>query len=82
MAPKYPNVNVKMVGEDGNAFSILGRVTKAMKRAHIPQAEIDTFLTEAKSGDYDHLLQTVINTVTTDGEEESNTENDDFDDDL
>ena len=27
------NVKVKLVGEDGNAFAILGKVIKALKRA-------------------------------------------------
>lgn len=59
MDVKYPHVHVKMVGEDGNAFSILGRVSKAMKRAGL-RAEAEEFLTEATSGDYDHLLQTCM----------------------
>ena len=28
---KHPEVNVRLVGEDGNAYVILGRVTKAMR---------------------------------------------------
>jgi hypothetical protein len=64
--PKYPQVKVTLVGEDGNAFSILGRVSKAMRRAGISQEEIQAFMTEAMSGDYDHLLQTVIKTVDAD----------------
>ena len=27
--PKYPEVVVRLVGEDGNAFAILGRVANA-----------------------------------------------------
>jgi len=53
---KYPDVTVKLVGEDGNAFAILGRVTKAMRRAGLDKKTIDEYLTEAKSGDYDNLL--------------------------
>jgi hypothetical protein len=30
--PKYPHVKVKLVGHDGNAFTVLGRVTQAMRR--------------------------------------------------
>ncbi|SUX15323.1 Uncharacterised protein [Campylobacter upsaliensis] len=29
---KYPNVYVKLVGEDGNAFSILARASKTLKK--------------------------------------------------
>ena len=51
---------VKLVGMDGNAFSILSRVETAMKKAGWDKKEIENFLEEAMSGDYDHLLQTVI----------------------
>jgi hypothetical protein len=61
--PKYPYITVSLSGEDGNAFSILGRVRKAMRRAELPDAEIEAFLDEAGSGDYDHLLQTVMQWV-------------------
>ena len=47
---------VKLVGEDGNAFSIMGRVKKALKRAGADKEYIDEYLSEATSGDYDHLL--------------------------
>jgi len=62
---KYPEVEVDLVGEDGNAFSILGRVQKAMRRAGVPTGEIDTYLAEATSGDYDHLLVTTCEWVHT-----------------
>ena len=63
MEPKYPDVHVKMIGADGNAFAILGRVQKAMRLAGVPKAEVLAFYTEATSGDYDHLLQTCIRWV-------------------
>jgi len=47
---------VKLVGEDGNAFSILGRVKQALRRAGGDKEYIDRYLKEATSGDYDHLL--------------------------
>jgi hypothetical protein len=59
---KY-DIEVNLVGEDGNAFAILGRCTKAMRRGGVPKSDIDTFLKEATSGDYDHLLQTVMRWV-------------------
>ena len=61
--PKYPNVKVKLVGKDGNAFAILGRVQTAMHKHRIAKSEIDAFVTEAMSGDYDHLLATVVRWV-------------------
>ncbi len=47
---------VKLVGEDGNGFSIMGRVKKALRRAGADKEYIDKYLSEATSGDYDHLL--------------------------
>ena len=63
MTAIYPEVEVELVGQDGNAFAILGAVSKAMKRADIPQNKIDECLTEMQSGDYDHLLQTAMKWV-------------------
>jgi len=57
MEVKYPNITVKLVGEDGNAFAVLGSMKKALKKGGVPQEEIDKFMEEATSGDYDHLLQ-------------------------
>lgn len=66
MEVKYSEVKkVKLVGEDGNAFAILGRVMKAMKVAGLPKEVITEYHTEATSGDYDHLLQTTIKWVKT-----------------
>jgi len=57
---KYPDINIPMVGEDGNAFSILGRVKRIMRRADLPDSEWEAFHAEATSGDYDNLLMTVM----------------------
>jgi hypothetical protein len=62
--PKYPEVEVQLVGEDGNAFAILGRVQKALRKGGVEKDEITKFMNEATSGDYDHLLQTVMEYVT------------------
>ena len=62
-SPKYPDVHVQLVGEDGNAFAILGRVQAAMKNAKVPQADQDAFMKEATAGDYDHLLRTCMEWV-------------------
>lgn len=44
---------------DGNAFSILGAVQTALRKAGYSAEEIAEIRTEATSGDYNHLLQTV-----------------------
>ena len=63
MEPKHPEITVELTGQDGNAFFILGAVRKALQREGVAQAEIDLFMQEAKSGDYDHLLQTCMRWV-------------------
>lgn len=59
MTPKYPHISVPLVGEDGNAFSILGRVKRIMRRNDI-EDKWDEFHTEATASNYDHLLYTVM----------------------
>ena len=62
------DIPLKMVGEDGNAFSILGRAKRAMRMAG--QAELfDEYHAEATSGDYNHLLITTMNWFDVDGED-------------
>ena len=66
MKPKFQQVTVKLVGQDGNAFNVIGLVRGAMHRAGISKADIEAFTTEAMAGDYDHLLATVMRTVEVD----------------
>lgn len=53
---RYPGIKVQLTGGDGNAFTILGKVCRALRDAGVPQAERDRFNDEATSGDYTHLL--------------------------
>lgn len=57
--PKYPDITVELIGQDSNAFNILGICRRAMIKNRLPQSEIDTFMQEATSSNYDHLLATV-----------------------
>lgn len=61
---RYPDVEVDLVGEDGNAFAILGRVQKALRRAGVTEAEVKAYMAEATGGDYGHLLCTTMRWVT------------------
>lgn len=61
--PKYPEIKVKLTGKNGNAFGILGRMQNALRKAGVPRSEIVTFMDEAMSGDYNHLLATCCNWV-------------------
>jgi len=60
---KYDNIEVELTGEDGNAFAILGRVSSALKRNGVPKSEIDEYVKESMSGDYDNLLRTAVKWV-------------------
>jgi hypothetical protein len=51
---------VELVGEDGNAFAILGRVQDALKSAGNDKSVVDAYLEQAMSGDYDHLLAVTL----------------------
>ncbi|EAK9998222.1 hypothetical protein A9454_00690 [Campylobacter lari] len=62
---KYPNIKVKLVGEDGNAFSILARVDSALKKAKIHKDIRDELFKEVTSKDYNHLLNVVSSWVKT-----------------
>jgi hypothetical protein len=63
MKVKYPHIEVELVNTNGNAFAVLGNVTKAMRKAGINEDERKLFMHEAMNGDYDHLLRTVMKWV-------------------
>ena len=48
---------------NGNAFAILPAFQKAAKSQGRTQAEIDLVLADARSGDYDHLLATILRNI-------------------
>ena len=60
---KYPEINVKLTGNNGNAFVILGLVSSAMSRGGAAKDDIDAFKREAMCGDYDSLLRTCMKYV-------------------
>lgn len=58
--PKYPEITVRLTGENGNAFNILSICLKAMHQSGLSQEERDAFYAETTSGNYDHLLATCM----------------------
>lgn len=60
MEIKYPDIEVDLSGGNGNAFAIMGAVSRALRRAGVDKAERDAFMAEATSGDYDHVIQTAM----------------------
>jgi hypothetical protein len=55
IAPKVKPV-VKLTGQDGNAFAVMGNVKQALRRSGADKEYIDKYLSEATSGDYNLLL--------------------------
>ena len=56
------DLTVKLIGEDGNAFSIMGAVRGALERGgHHDLAS--QYIEEATMGDYDHLLRVTMEYV-------------------
>lgn len=51
--------SLRLVGTDGNAFSILGRAHRALRAAGRAD-EIPAFDAEATAGDYDALLRVTM----------------------
>ncbi len=61
---KYPQIEVQLTGNDGNAFAIMGAVSKALRKGGVDAEEIKKYTDESMSGDYDNLLCTAMNWVT------------------
>ena len=60
-AAKEPITDIKLtlVGEDGNAFAIMGRARQALRRNGRADL-IEAFTKECTSGDYNNLLATCL----------------------
>ena len=56
-------VKVKLIGDDGNAFAIIGKVKNTMRRSGVSKEIIDEYVKEAMSGDYDNLLTVTMKYV-------------------
>ncbi len=55
-----PRPQVKLVGQDGNAFAIIARVSEALRKAGAPAETISRYRQESMSGDYDNVLATAM----------------------
>lgn len=60
---RYPHVEVRLTGTDGNALAIVGRVRRALEHSGIHDDVCEAFVHEALAGDYDHVLQTAMRWV-------------------
>ncbi len=61
--PKYPDVEVQLSGEDGNALAIVRAVKRKLREAGVGHGELADFQKEALSGDYDNVLRTAMKWV-------------------
>lgn len=52
-----------LVGIDGNAYSLMGYTQDAMAEQGFSKEEIDAFLRDAQSSDYNHLIATCYEKV-------------------
>jgi hypothetical protein len=60
---KYPEIEVQLTGQDGNAYAIMGAVSRELRKAGVSQKEINEYTNESMSGDYNHLLRTAMSWV-------------------
>ena len=60
---RQTGIKVRLIGEDGNAFHILGKVRNALRRNGESDEFIKAFTEKATGGDYYHLLATVMEVV-------------------
>ena len=61
---KYPEIEVQLTGNDGNAFAIMGIVRQALKQANVSKDEVAEYTKQSMSGDYDNLLRVAMSWVT------------------
>lgn len=61
--PKYPLINAKVSQYNGRIEPVVGTIKRAMKRAGVPQHEIDAFVREAMASDFDHVLKVCMTYV-------------------
>jgi hypothetical protein len=60
---KYPEIEVQILGRDGNAFAIMTNISNALRKAGVSKDEISQYTKESMSGDYENLLRTAMRWV-------------------
>jgi hypothetical protein len=56
-------IEVQLTDNDGNAFAIMGQVSRALRNAGATPDEIKQYQSESMSGDYDNLLRVAMEWV-------------------
>ncbi len=57
---KYPDITVNLSNNDGNAFFIIARTVKALRRHGVDESIIAEYRDQALCGDYGNVLQTTM----------------------
>ena len=57
------DVDVQLSGTDGNAFALMAKVTRGIRKAGGTKEDENEFMEQAMSGDYNHLLRTCMDWV-------------------
>ena len=52
-----------LIGQDGNAFSLMGYTSRRLRLAGWKNNEIDLVMEEAMSGDYNNLIRVLASTL-------------------
>lgn len=60
---RYPHIEVTLSATDGNAYNIINAVRAGLGEHGVHAVEVEQFMAEAMSGDYDNLIQTVLRWV-------------------
>lgn len=76
---KIKKPKCELVGQDGNAYFIMGRVSRALRRAGVGQNVIDEYTKKSTSGDYDNVLRTAMEYIDDVGRDPDDDEDDEDD---
>lgn len=60
---KYPEIKVKLIGNNSNAFAVMANVSSALRRGGVSKEEIDKYWEESTSGSYENLLSVAMKWV-------------------
>jgi phosphodiesterase/alkaline phosphatase D-like protein len=55
-----PKPTVQLLGNDGNAFAIIGQCQRAWRKAGLDSSQWKLIMADMMSGSYDHLLQVAM----------------------
>ena len=55
--PQNKGIEIDLTGPQGNAFYLLGTAKNLAKQLEMDKSEIETLMTQMRSGDYKNLVQ-------------------------